>query len=80
MTAVFYCDSLEEKEEMENELESNPDFTLVGHFDSIQDIYDEMEYQGFDEKQIEQLSKNRYGNCLEIIEYVSSYTAYLGAR
>lgn len=80
MTGVYHCDSIEEKEQQENELESNPDFTLVGHFDMIQDIYFELNEQGFTDEQIEQFSMNRYGNCLEIIEYASSYTAYFGAR
>lgn len=80
MTAVWLCDSEQELEQEMEELDTNPDFTYLGRYDSINEIYEELGYQGFTDEQIEQMTKNRYGNCLEILEYASNYTAYIGAR
>ena len=79
-TAVYYCDTESEFNEQITEYESNPDFTLLGYYNMINDIYDETEYQGFTEDQTRQLTHNRYGNCLEIIEYASDYVAFFGNR
>ena len=79
-TGIYYCDTEEEFDNVIYELNTNPDFTLLGYYDSINDIYAEMEYQGFTEDQTRQLTVNRYGNCLEIIQYIDNYTAYIGAR
>lgn len=79
-TGVNFCDTEEEYISTIEELESNPDFSLLGYYDSINDIYDEMEYQGFSEDQTQQLTLNRYGDCLEIVQYLDGYTAYIGAR
>lgn len=80
MTGVNYCDTEQEFFEACDELEANPDFTYVGTFDSIQDVYEELNYQGLSDEEIEKLSVARYGNCLEIVEYASTYEAYIGAR
>lgn len=80
MTHVIYCDTEAQETEEIRELENNPDFTLVGHYGLVQDIWSELEYQGFTEAQIDQFNKNRYGTCLEIVEYASMYTAYIGTR
>ena len=79
MTALNYCDTREETEQLFDELEENPDFTYLGHYDMIQDIYDELNYQGLTDAQIEQLCKSRYGNVIEIIEYNSHYDVFIGA-
>ena len=79
-TGIYYCDTEEEYDNVIYELHTNPDFSLLGYYDSINDIYDEMEDQGFTEDQTRQLTVNRYGNCLEIIQYIDNYTAYIGAR
>ena len=79
-TGIYFCDTEEEYENVIYELNTNPDFSFLGYYDSINDIYDEMEYNGFTEDQTRQLSVNRYGNCLEIIQYIDDYTAYIGAR
>ena len=80
MTAVIHCSTEEEYGSYVEELESNPDFMDLGRFDMIQDIYEELNGQGFSDGQIEQLSKNRYGNCLDILEYADGYHAFIGAR
>lgn len=68
-------------EEHYNELQNNPDFTYLGGFDLIQDIYSELEYQGLTDKQITQLTNNRYGDVLETLECPNNqYYAFLGAR
>ena len=82
-TAIIDSDDIWYPSKLEKQLqffEENPDFTYLGHFDMIQDIYEELEYQGFSESEIEQFSKNRYGTCLEIIEYNSHYDAFFGTR
>lgn len=79
-TGINYCDTEEEFFNLLDELENNPDFTSIGAFSMIQSIYEELEYQGFTEEQIEQFSHNRYGTCLEIVEYASEYMAFIGTR
>ena len=79
-TGIYFCDTEEEYDNIIHELNTNPDFSILGYYDSINDIYDEMEYQGFTEDQTRQLTVNRYGNCLEIIQYIDNYTAYIGSR
>lgn len=80
MIGVNYCDTELEFLETCDEWEQNPDFSYVGSYDSIQDIYHELNYQGLSDEEIEKLSVARYGNCLEIVEYGSTYEAYIGAR
>ena len=80
MTTVIYIDTIEEFEETIQELESNPDFTCLGDYNLIQDIYEKLEEQGFSELEIKQMAANKYGRCLDIIEFESHYTAYIGNR
>ena len=78
---IWFLDTEEELEETYNELENNPDFSYLGGFDMIQDIYEELEYQGFSEAEITQLTHNRYGKCLEILECPNNqYHAFIGDR
>lgn len=77
---IWNCDTEEELNEMLQELDSNPDFSHVGDYDMLQDMYDELNYQGFTDEQIESLSRQLYGNCLDILEYASQYYVYIGAR
>lgn len=79
-TGIYYCDTEDDYITAVYDLETNPDFSELGYYDSINDIYDEMEYQGFTEDQIRQLTVNRYGSCLEIIEFEYRYTVYIGSR
>lgn len=80
-TAIYFFDTTEEFEETYTELENNPDFSYIGGFDMIEDIYEELEYQGLLEAEITQLTHNRYGNCLEILECPNNqYHAFIGAR
>lgn len=80
MTTVIYCDTQEEKFDYMGELENNPDFIYLGHFGMIQDIYEELNYQGFSDAEIEKFTSNRYGTCIDIIEYASHYEAFMGSR
>ena len=79
MTTLNYCDTREEMEQLFDELEQNPDFAYIGHFDMIQDIYFELNEHGFTDEQIDELFKARYGNNIEIIEYNSYYDVFIGA-
>jgi len=80
-TSIWFFDNENEMEERYNELENNPDFSFLGGFDSIQDIYEELEYQGFSDKEVTQLTHNQYGNVLDILECPNNqYYAFVGAR
>ena len=80
-TVTWFYDDEQEMEEHYTELHNNPDFTYLGGFDLIQDIYSELEYQGLTDKEITQLTNNRYGNVLEILECPNSqYHAFIGAH
>lgn len=76
-TGVWHMDTEEEYENLIEELENNPDATDLGRYDMVQDIYEELEGQGFTEEQVATLSHNRYGTCLEIIEYTNEYRAFI---
>ena len=80
MLQTWICDTEEERFEQIDELEANPDFTYLGHYDSTQAIYEELNYQGFTDEQIDEFTSNRYGTCLEIIEYLNHYDAFIGQR
>ena len=80
-TGINFFDTVEEMEETYRELETNPDFSFLGGFDMVQDIYEELEYQGFKDEEITQLTHNRHGNVLEILECANDqYYAFIGAR
>ena len=75
-------DDVESFEEDLRELENNPDFTLLGHFDMTQDADEELEYQGLTLDQITKMSMNRYGNVIETLQAPDSgtYWVFIGAR
>lgn len=78
--ATWFCDTEEEFNEHIQELENNPDFTFFGGYDMIQDVEDEFLYQGFSVDEFIQLTNNRYGSVIEILEFEDKYTVYVGAR
>lgn len=80
MAQTWICDTEEERFNHIDELNANPDFTYLGHFYSIKAIYEELNYQGFTDEQIDDLTSNRYGTCLEIIEYLYHFDAFIGQR
>ena len=75
-------DDVSEFEQDLKELESNPDFTLIGHYDMTQDADEELEYQGFTLDQITKMSLNRYGNVIETLAAPDSgtYWVFVGSR
>lgn len=80
-TSTYFHDTIEEMEKQYNELINNSDFSYLGGFDLIQDIYEELECQGFSDKEVTQLTNNQYGNVLEILECPNNqYHAFIGAR
>jgi hypothetical protein len=79
-TGTWHCDTEEEYLDLFTDLDNNPDFTFLGTFNLIQDIFEELNYQGFKDEQIEQFTHNRYGTCLEILEYDNQYTAFFGTN
>ena len=82
MTTIYNVDTEQELQEVYEELENNTDFTMLGYYDMIQDIYEELNYQGFNDEEIEQFTKNQYGTCLEILHLIGSneYIAFIGTR
>lgn len=78
---IWYYDSEDEFEEEIHELENNPDFTFIGSYDDLQDMYDEFEYQGFSNDEVDRLTHTRYGVCIDILECANNqYYVYYGAR
>ena len=78
--ATWFCDTEEEFNERYFELHGNPDFTYLGDYDMIQDVEDEFLYQGFNEDEFIQLTNNRYGNVVDILEFEDKYWVFVGAR
>ena len=66
--------------ELEYDFIDNPDFVYHGTYSSLEELLGELEYQGFTFKEITQLTKNRYGNVIEIIEYDSTFYLFIGAH
>ena len=62
------------------DLDDNPDMTYFGRYSSLEEVANELEYQGFEFDEIVQLTKNRYGNVVEIIEYDSTFYMFTGGR
>lgn len=65
--------------EYSTELYNNPDFTCLGWFDSLNELQDELRYQGLSLELIKELNLNRYGNVLEVLKYNGQYLAFIGA-
>ena len=66
--------------DMWTHLDDNPDMSYFGRYNSLKEVVGELEYQGLDFKEIVQLTKNRYGNVVEIIEYDSAFYVFIGAN
>ena len=79
-TGTWYCDTEEEFNEAWTENHNNPDFTYLGDYDLLQDLDAELEGYGFSPEEIAQLSLNRYGHVLEVLEFEYKYYAFIGAR
>ena len=79
---ISHYDDVSEFEEDLKELEENPDFSLLGHYDSTQDADEELQYQGFTLDEITKMSLNRYGNVIECLHAPDSqtYWVFVGAR
>ena len=82
IVGVSHYDSVSEFESDLKDLEDNPDFTLLGHFDMTQDADEELQYQGFTLDQITKMSLNQYGNVIETLYAPDSqtYWVFVGAR
>lgn len=82
IVGVSHYDDPSEFEEDLKELENNPDFSLLGHFDSTQNADEELQYQGFSLDEITKMSLNRYGNVVECLYAPDSqtYWVFVGAR
>lgn len=59
-------------------LEDDTDMINFGVFNSLEELMDELEYRGLGLKEILQLTRNRYGNVIEILEYNSRFYMFIG--
>lgn len=82
IVGITNFDDVSEFESELEELEENPDFSLLGHYGNTQEADDELEYQGFTLDQITKMSLNRYGNVIETLQAPDSgtYWVFVGAR
>lgn len=64
--------------EYSTELYDNPDFTSIDWFDTLEDLQDELMYQGLSREEIKQINLNRYGNVLEVLKYNEQYLVFIG--
>lgn len=63
------------------ELENNPDFEEYGTFNTLENFWEEMEYQGFDWETLVEVTNARYGRCFELVETANNdFILYVGAR
>lgn len=59
-----------EEEYMEQKMEEEPFGDLVFmEFSSIEEMFEELEYQGFERAQIIALTHNRYGDVIELTRF-----------
>lgn len=78
---VWYPQDSDELENLINDLENNPVFSLFTIASDIDEVVEEFEYQGIELNKVVSMAINRYGNVIEIIydkEY-SNYYVYVGA-
>lgn len=82
IVGISHYDEIAEFESDLRELEDNPDFSLLGHFDMTQDADEELQYQGFSLDEITKMSLNQYGNVIECLYAPDSqtYWVFVGAR
>lgn len=79
-TGIWFNDTEEEYETMLKDYFNNPDFTYLGHYDMIQDIFYDLNDLGFTDEQITRFTHNRYGTVLMIIQYIDQYEVFFGTH
>lgn len=77
---VYRFDNEEEFTEEFNELADNPDFKQLGTYNDIEDIDDDLEYQGFLPREIAGYHNARYGRVIEVLEFNGTYEVFCGVR
>lgn len=65
---------------MFHDFNDNEDMSDAWIFNSLEELVEEFEYQGFEFEELVQFTNNRYGNALEIIEYDSTFYVFIGAN
>jgi hypothetical protein len=82
IVGIRHYDEVSEFEEDLKEYENNPDFSLLGHYDSTQAADEELQYQGLSLDDITKMSLNQYGNVIECLHAPDSqsYWVFVGAR
>ena len=82
IVGIYHYDDVSDFEQDWKELNENPDFTFLGHFDMTQDADDELESLGFTLDEITKMSMNRYGRVIETLQAPDSgtYWVFVGAR
>lgn len=77
---VYRFDNEEEFTEEFNALEENPDFQQLGTYKDIEDIDDDLEYQGFLSSEVAKYHNARYGRVIEVLEFNGTYEVFCGVR
>lgn len=81
-SGVWYPQDSAEFEDLVNDLENNPDFSLFTIVSDIEEVADEFEYQGIELIKVVNMATNRYGNVIEIIydKECNNYHVFVGAH
>ena len=80
-SGVWYPQDSDEFENLINDTENNPDFSLFTVASDIEEVVEEFEYQGISLNSLVIMATNRYGNIVEIIygKEHNNYHVYVGA-
>ena len=80
-SGVWYPQDSDDLENLINDLENNPDFSLFTVASDIEEVVEEFEYQGVELNKVVNMATNRYGNVIEIIydKECNNYHVFVGA-
>lgn len=80
---LFIYDYINEQDfsDMFNLFDSNPDFTRFGVYDSIETIFEVLEFQGLSRQEIINRNLAQYGYVIEILENIDGELfLFIGTR
>ena len=80
-SGVWYPQDSDEFKDLINDLENNPDFSFFTVASNLDEVVEEIEYQGISLDSLVNMATNRYGNVIEIIydKEHNNYHVYVGA-
>ena len=65
---------------MFHDFNDNEDMSHAWIFNSLEELVEEFEYQGFEFEELVQFTNNRYGTVLEIVEFESLFYTFYGSN